>query len=177
MVFYGGLFLIPLYYQDNLGLPAFAAGLLLGLQGLGAYASRILANRLVAVWGVRATAYLFIGCTVLGTVPFALPVPQDGPWLAVAGLALIVRGGGVGALTVLTMSATYHRLPAGDVVHASTAGRIATQFGSALGVAVCAVLVTVTAGITPVTFAYLGVVTALMAATAIALPRGKVVRN
>ncbi|WP_171048605.1 hypothetical protein [Cutibacterium avidum] len=53
------------------------------------------------------------------------------------------------------MSATYHQLDADEIVHASTAGRLATQFGSAAGVAACALLVAVTDGIHPVTFAAL----------------------
>ena len=88
-----------------------------------------------------------------------------------------VRGGGIGALTVLTMSATYHGLTKDEVVHASAAGRIATQLGSALGVSVCTVLMTLTHGIGWTTFAYFTVFTTLMAATATRLPRGTVVRK
>ena len=88
-----------------------------------------------------------------------------------------VRGGGIGALTVLTMSATYHGLTKDEVVHASAAGRIATQLGSALGVSVCTVLMTLTHGVGWSTFAYFTVFTTLMAATATRLPRGTVVRK
>ncbi|QQY14160.1 hypothetical protein JMX53_07290 [Cutibacterium avidum] len=75
------------------------------------------------------------------------------------------------------MSATYHQLDADEIVHASAAGRLATQFGSAAGVAACALLVAVTDGIHPVTFAALTAVTALMTVTAVRLPDGEVVRN
>ncbi|SJM68731.1 MFS transporter [Gulosibacter sp. 10] len=177
IVFYGGLFLIPLHYQQNLAYTALAAGLLLAIQSVGAYCSRMLSNRLVVLWGTRTTAYLFIICTITGTLVFAIPVEQTTGWLIVQGIELLVRGGGIGALTVLTMSATYHQLTPDEVVHASTAGRLATQLGSALGVSVCTILIALTMTVRPETFAYLTVFTALMAITAARLPRGQVVRK
>lgn len=114
---------------------------------------------------------------MLRTLLFAFS-SGSAPLLLVSQVAgLLLRGGGLGALTVLCMSATYHQLDANEIVHASTAGRLATQFGSAAGVAVCALLVAVTDGIHPVTFAALTAVTALMTVTAVRLPDGEVVRN
>ena len=46
IVFYGGLFLIPLHYQQNAGTSALIAGLLLAVQSLGAFGSRSLAPTL-----------------------------------------------------------------------------------------------------------------------------------
>lgn len=177
IVFYGGLFLIPLHYQQNLAYTALAAGLLLAIQSVGAYFSRMLSNRLITLWGTRTTAFLFIICTIVGTLLFAIPAEQATSWLVIQGVGLLVRGGGIGALTVLTMSATYHQLTPDEVVHASTAGRLATQLGSALGVSVCTILITLTTTVRPETFAYLALLTALMAITAARLPRGQVVRK
>ncbi|MCQ9388527.1 DHA2 family efflux MFS transporter permease subunit [Brevibacterium sp. 50QC2O2] len=177
IVFYGGLFLIPLHYQQNFAYTAFAAGLLLALQSVGAYFSRMMINRLTGRWGACATAYLFIACAVVGTLPFAVPVGQTAGWPIVQGVGLLVRGGGIGALTVLTMSATYHQLTPGEVVHASTVSRLATQLGSALGVVVCTILIAITGGVQSTTFLYLTAFTALMAITAVWLPRGPIVRK
>lgn len=177
IVFYGGLFLIPLHYQTNLATTALAAGLLLTIQSVGAYISRSLSNWLITCWGTRATAYLFIACTIIGTLPFATPADQTTGWLIAQAIGLFVRGGGIGALTVLTMSAIYHQLAPDEVVHASTAGRLATQLGSALGVSVCTILIALTETVRPATFAYLTVFTALMAVTAARLPPGPVARK
>ncbi|VEH72392.1 MFS transporter [Corynebacterium segmentosum] len=176
-VFYGGLFLIPLHYQSNYAYTALHAGLLLALQSVGAYFSRSASKKFIARWGTRKTVYMCIAATIIGTLPFAFPTGQAAGWLILQGCALFVRGGGIGALTVLTMSATYHGLSKGEVVHASAAGRIATQLGSALGVSVCTVLMTLTHGIGWTTFAYFTVFTTLMAATATRLPSGTVVRK
>ena len=53
IVFYGGLFLIPLHYQQNAGTTALIAGLLLAVQSLGAFGSRSLAPTLTTRWGTR----------------------------------------------------------------------------------------------------------------------------
>ena len=176
-VFYGGLFLIPLHYQGNYAYTALHAGLLLALQSVGAYFSRSASKKFIARWGTRKTVYMCIAATIIGTLPFAFPIGQATCWLILQGCGLFVRGGGIGALTVLTMSATYHGLTKDEVVHASAAGRIATQLGSALGVSVCTVLMTLTHGVGWSTFAYFTVFTTLMAATATRLPRGTVVRK
>nr|WP_255717013.1 MFS transporter [Corynebacterium sp. ACRPR] len=165
-VFYGGLFLIPLHYQSSYAYTALHAGLLLALQSVGAYFSRSASEKFIARWGTRKTVYMCIAAAIIGTLPFAFPTGQAAGWLILQGCGLFVRGGGIGALTVLTMSATYHGLSKGEVVHASAAGRIATQLGSALGVSVCTVLMTLTHGIGWTTFAYFTVFTTLMAATA-----------
>lgn len=67
IVFYGGLFLIPLCYLDIHGYTPLGASLPLPLLGVGTYTSRSLANRLIGLWGTRTTAYLFIACTLMLT--------------------------------------------------------------------------------------------------------------
>lgn len=67
IVFYGGLFLIPLCYLDIHGYTPLGASLPLPLLGVGTYISRSLANRLIGLWGTRTTAYLFIACTLMLT--------------------------------------------------------------------------------------------------------------
>ncbi|MDO4606491.1 MAG: MarR family transcriptional regulator [Bowdeniella nasicola] len=156
--------------------PAEQTRLLLALLGVGAYISRSLANGLVIRLGTRATVYLFITCTIIGTLPFALPIPHTATWLFVDAAGLIVRGGGIGALTMLTMSALYHQMPAEYIVHASAFSRVATQLGSALGVAICTFLLALTGGVGATTFAYLTLITAFLGATSCALPRGGIRR-
>lgn len=102
-------FSIPLHYPMNFAYAALSAGLLLAIQSVGAYISRSLSNRLVTLRGTRATAHLFITCTIAGPLPFAISTDQNTGRLIVQGIGLFVRGGGIGALTVLTMSGTYRR--------------------------------------------------------------------
>ncbi|WP_165241833.1 DHA2 family efflux MFS transporter permease subunit [Corynebacterium lizhenjunii] len=177
IVFYGGLFLIPLYYQSVRGFRPAQVGFLLAFLGVGAMLSRSFANGLTSRWGTRVTSYIFILCTVIGTVPFAFSNANAGEWLIVEAVALIVRGAGIGALTMLTMSALYHNMPPDDIVHVSALSRVATQLGGALGVAVCALLLPLTGGIGHATFVNLCVITSGLAFTACQLPRGKVVRE
>lgn len=176
IVFYGGLFLIPLYYQTLYNYTPLQAGLLLALLGVGAYVGRTATNKLTAQWGTRATAYLFIVCTLIGTVPFALPISHTTVWLTIEAVSLIIRGAGIGALTMLTMSSLYHQMPSEHIVHVSASSRIATQLGSALGVAICALLLATDNGITHSTFICLSVITSALALTAVRLPRGQVTR-
>lgn len=56
IAFYGGLFLIPLYYQTLYDYTPLQAGLLLALLGVGAYTGRTATNWLTAQWGTRAAA-------------------------------------------------------------------------------------------------------------------------
>ena len=74
----------------------------------------------------------------LATVPFALATPTTNEVLLMA--ALLVRGFGLGAVTIPLMSVAFLGLDRADVPHASTITRIATQVGGSFGVAVLAVI-------------------------------------
>jgi hypothetical protein len=68
-----------------------------------------------------------------GTLPFGV---TDGPANAVLLAAgLLVRGAGIGVVTVLILAAAYHGLSRQEIGHASGASRILLQLGGALGVA------------------------------------------
>lgn len=169
--------LIPLYYQTLCSYTPLQAGLLLALLGIGANISRTVTNRLTTRWGTRATAWLFITCTVIGTLPFAIPATQDTDRLLIEALELVIRGGGIGALTILTMSALHHQMPAEHIVHVSASSRVATPLGSTLGAAICTALLATTGRVSHATFVYLSALTAVLTITALALPRGQVIRR
>lgn len=132
--FYGGLVLLPLYYQRVLGYSALGAGAALGLSGLGALTARYAAGRLTPRAGPRTVVLAGLALAALGTVPFSGAPPRPGPWLL--GIALAVRGAGVGVSTISVMAAAYHGLDQRDVPHASVATRVLAQLGGALGAAV-----------------------------------------
>lgn len=177
MVFYGGMFLIPLWYQTVHGYTSVQTGLMLAFLGIGAVISRSLVNRLIGHWGTRATAYFFIACTVIGTVPFIIAAPRTTAWLLVEIVALIVRGGGIGAITMIGMSALYHRIPVAHIPHVSALTRVATQFGSALGVALCNLLLVAAGGIGHTAFFWFSAINAVLAVTALRLPDGRIIRE
>jgi EmrB/QacA subfamily drug resistance transporter len=135
---YGAMLLLPLYWQEVRGTDALGAGLLLVPQGIGTFLSRSLAGRLTDRIGARWISITGFAIVTIATVPFALATPTTSEVLLMA--ALLVRGFGLGAVTIPLMSVAFLGLERADVPHASTITRIATQVGGSFGVAVLAVI-------------------------------------
>ncbi|HEY7486808.1 MAG TPA: MDR family MFS transporter [Streptosporangiaceae bacterium] len=134
---YGAMLLLPLYYQQVRGQTALAAGLLLAPQGLGTLLSRPLLVFVDRI-GARPIALAGLAFATLGTVPFALAGPDTSEVLLA--VSLVVRGAGLGAVTVPVMAAAYQELRPEQVPHASGATRILQQVGGSFGTAVLAVI-------------------------------------
>ncbi|MBX6384741.1 MAG: multidrug efflux MFS transporter [Microbispora sp.] len=137
-VLYGAMLLIPLFYQQVGGRDAFTAGLLLAPQGIGVMLSRGLAGTLTDRVGARPVTAVGLVITALGTLPFAWAGPDTATWWLVA--ALVVRGIGLGAVTIPVMSSAYEGLARDEVPHASVITRTAQQIGGSFGTAVLAVV-------------------------------------
>lgn len=60
----------------------------------------------------------------------------------ILGLSLVVRGAGLGAVTIPIMATAYLGLQPEQVPHASTVTRISQQIGGALGTAILAMILT-----------------------------------
>jgi EmrB/QacA subfamily drug resistance transporter len=135
---YGGMLLVPLYFQQVRGATAFGAGLFISAQGVGVLASRGLAGKLTDRLGARWVTVTGLLVTAVATVPFALAGPGTPPWWLVT--TLVVRGLGVGALTIPVMAAAYLGLAKDEVPHASIITRTAQQIGGSFGTAVLAVV-------------------------------------
>ena len=135
---YGGMFLVPLYFQQVRGASAFEAGLLIGAQGVGVLASRGLAGRLTDRFGARWVTFTGLLIVVAATIPFALATDRTSRWLLVA--ALVVRGVGLGGVTIPVMAAAYVGLEKPSIPHASIITRVAQQIGGSFGTAVLAVV-------------------------------------
>ncbi|CAO5258250.1 DHA2 family efflux MFS transporter permease subunit [Frankia sp. AgKG'84/4] len=131
--FYGALILLPLYYQRVLGYSTLATGAVLGLQGVGALLARSASGGLTSRLGVRAVVLAGLGLAALGSLPFVATHGDPNPYLL--GAALVIRGAGVGVVTVLILGAAYHGLDRTHISHASSASRVVLQLGGALGVA------------------------------------------
>lgn len=137
-VLYGAMLLIPLFYQQVGGRDAFTAGLLLAPQGIGVMLSRAWPATLTDRVGARPVTAVGLVITALGTLPFAWAGPDTATWWLVA--ALVVRGVGLGAVTIPVISSAYEGLTRDEVPHASVITRTAQQVGGSFGTAVLAVV-------------------------------------
>ncbi len=99
------MLLLPLYYQTVRGEGALDAGLLLVPQGLGAIVSMVVAGRLTDRVGAGYVVPVGVVLALLGTLPFTqLGVDTSYVWLS---CALFVRGMGLGAVMMPTISSAY----------------------------------------------------------------------
>jgi len=135
---YGAMLLLPLYEQQVRGQSAFAAGLLLAPQGLGMLLTRGYAGRLTDRIGARPIVLGGFLLTMAGTLAYTQAGVNTNELLL--GASLIVRGAGLGAVTIPIMAAAYLGLKPNQVPHASIATRITQQLGGAFGAAVIAMI-------------------------------------
>jgi EmrB/QacA subfamily drug resistance transporter len=136
---FGGMLLLPLFFQELRGAGVLGAGLLLAPQGVGALASRLLINRLLARIGSRATVIGAFAVATLATIPFAVATSglRTGWLMAV----LVVRGMALGTVMVSVMAVTFDGLEASAVPDASIVSRVFQQVGGSFGTAVLATVV------------------------------------
>jgi EmrB/QacA subfamily drug resistance transporter len=135
---YGAMLLLPLYEQQVRGQSALAAGLLLAPQGLGMLLTRGYAGRLTDRIGARPIVLGGFLLTIAGTLAYTQAGVNTNELLL--GASLVVRGAGLGAVTIPIMAAAYLGLKPGQVPHASIATRITQQLGGAFGAAVFALI-------------------------------------
>ncbi|MGI9116827.1 MAG: MDR family MFS transporter [Gaiellales bacterium] len=135
---FGGMILLPLYYQVDRGLSAIDVGLLLAPQGIGAAAAMRWSGALTDRYGGGPVVTAGLLVLLVGTVPFAL-VTGSTPywWLA---LALLVRGVGLGFTLMPTMASAYALLDHHEVPRATPMLNVLQRIGGAIGVAVLAVI-------------------------------------
>jgi EmrB/QacA subfamily drug resistance transporter len=135
---YGALFLVPLYFQQVRGFGALSAGLFIAAQGVGVLGSRSLAGKLTDRIGARWVSFAGLLVVAVATVPFGLAGRSTAEWWLTA--VLVVRGLGLGAVTIPVMAAAYHGLERTEIPHASILTRTAQQIGGSFGTAVLAVV-------------------------------------
>jgi EmrB/QacA subfamily drug resistance transporter len=135
---YGAMLLMPLYYQDVRGTTAFTAGAMLVPQGIGTLLSRTVTGGKIDRFGSRVIALAGFAIVAVATVPFALAGPHTSGWLLA--VWMIVRGFGLGAVTMPVMVASYVGLDKSQIPHSSVLTRTAQQIGGSFGTAVLAVV-------------------------------------
>jgi MFS family permease len=133
------MLLLPLYFQVVRHDSALVAGLLMVPQGIGSIAPRTLAGKLTDSIGPRLVVLAGIALAAIGTIPFALAGLRASYWLL--GVALVVRGAGLGLATIAVMAGAFKGLSREEVPHASSATRILQFVGGSFGSAVLVALI------------------------------------
>jgi EmrB/QacA subfamily drug resistance transporter len=138
--FFGGLLLVPTYYQQIRGESTLHAGLLVAPQGLGAMITMPIAGRLVDKIPIgRITPFGLVGI-LIGM--FGLTqVTEDTPYVALVAM-LFVMGLGMGATMMPLFTSALRTLRQHEVARGSTLLNICQQISSSVGVATMSVLLT-----------------------------------
>jgi len=139
-VIFGGMILLPLYFQIVRGESVLATGALLAPSGVGALVAAVAGPRLIERYGAGKTALAGVAVAAAATVPFTLITAETSlAWLT---LAMLVRGAGVGLALMPTMTAAYRALPAAAIPDATPQLNMLQRLGGSLGTAVFTVIVT-----------------------------------
>jgi EmrB/QacA subfamily drug resistance transporter len=134
---YGAILLLPLYCQQVRGDSALTAGLLLAPQGLGALLTRW-AGGLTDRIGAKPIVLSGMLLALVGTLAYTQVGTDTSEWYL--GIALVVRGAGLGAATVAIVTGAYADLTQADVPNATTVIRIMQQLGGSFGTAALVVI-------------------------------------
>jgi len=135
---FGAMILMPLYFQTVRGEDAIQTGLLLIPQGIGGGLGMFASGRATERLGAGRTS--LIGGLILAaaTIPFVL-VTATTPF-AIIGIAMLVRGVGVGLAIMPAMTAAFSVLSREQVNDASPQLTVLQRVGGSLGTAIVAVV-------------------------------------
>jgi EmrB/QacA subfamily drug resistance transporter len=137
---FGGMLLVPLYLQAVRGETAFATGLLLAPQGLGAMISMPIAGRLTDRTGTGRIVP--VGLTLVGLSFLGLTQLEGDTSYWTLSAILFVQGLGMGASMMPTFSGAMQTLRRAAIARASTTLNINQQVFASVGTAVMSVLLT-----------------------------------
>ena len=116
------------------GQSALTAGLLLAPQGIGMLFTRNMAGKLNDRIGLRPVVLAGFLLTLAGSVVFTQLGVHTSEIVLI--LSLVVRGTGLGAITIPVMSTAFLGLRGDQVPNASSTTRIAQQVGGSFGTAI-----------------------------------------
>jgi EmrB/QacA subfamily drug resistance transporter len=135
---FGGMILLPLYWQTVRHESVLVTGLLTAPQGLGAAIVMPIAGKLTDRFGGGPLALLGVVLTAVGTIPFAL----IGASTSILSLCLwmLVRGFGIGFAFMPAMSAAFAALQRDELSDATPQLNVLQRLGGSIGIAVLAVV-------------------------------------
>ncbi len=135
---FGGMILLPLYWQQIRHQSVVDTGLLTAPQGLGAALAMPIAGRLTDRHGGGPLALIGIAIVGVTTIPFGLIGAHTSiVWLSVA---MVVRGVGIGFGFMPAMTAAFAALDRSELAHATPQLNVLQRVGGSIGTAVLAVV-------------------------------------
>ncbi|WP_405137191.1 MDR family MFS transporter [Nocardia sp. NBC_01388] len=134
---FGGMILMPLYYQVIRHDDAVTTGMLLAPQGLGAAVAMFLSGRLFEKIGSVTAVVGGIIC-VAATIPFIVIGPGSSYWLL--SIALVVRGFGLGMAGMPAMTAALRAVGPDEVTDATPILNMLQRVGGSVGTALFVVV-------------------------------------
>lgn len=133
-VVFGGMILLPLYYQSVRLQDPVMTGLLAAPTGLGIAVTAPLASRLTDRFGSGRTAFAGTLLNAIGTVPLLfLGASTSFLWLSAV---LLVRGIGIALVMIPAMSAIYRAIPPAKIGDGTTQVNVLNRLGGSTGTAV-----------------------------------------
>jgi len=137
--FMGAMLLLPLYYQVVRQESAFASGLLLAPQGIGAMITMPIGGRLTDRIGPGRVVLVGLLIVVASVGMFTAVLGADTSYWTLGGV-LFVMGLGMGLTMMPTMAAAIQTLAHDEVPRASTMLNIIQQVATSIGTALMSVL-------------------------------------
>jgi EmrB/QacA subfamily drug resistance transporter len=135
---FGGLILLPLYWQDVRHMSVVDTGLLTAPQGLGMALVLPLSGRLTDRVGGGPPALFGVILTTVATVPFGLIGAHTSVLLL--SIAMLIRGMGIGFAFMPAMSAAFASLRRSELANATPQLNVLQRVGGSIGTAVLAVV-------------------------------------
>jgi EmrB/QacA subfamily drug resistance transporter len=137
-IIFGGMILLPLYYQSVRLQDPVMTGLLIAPTGIGIAVMSPLSSRLTDRWGSGWTVLAGALVNVIGTVPLLfLGASTSYLWLCTA---MLVRGIGISMCMIPAMSAIYRAIPMAKVSDGTTQVNVLNRLGGSVGTAVFTVV-------------------------------------
>jgi EmrB/QacA subfamily drug resistance transporter len=135
---FGGMILLPLYWQEVRHQSVVDTGLLTAPQGLGMALVMPLAGKLTDRLGGGPLALFGVILTTVATIPFAL----IGAHTSIVGLslAMFVRGMGIGFAFMPAMAAAFAALERSELADATPQLNVLQRVGGSIGTAILAVV-------------------------------------
>jgi len=135
---FGGMVLMPLYFQLVRGEDAVVTGLLLIPQGIGAAFAMHASGRLTERLGGGLTSLLGGSIMIVATLPFVL-IDANTSYLLL-GAAMVVRGFGIGLSMMPAMTAAYATLRPEQINDATPQLNVLQRVGGSIGTAILTVV-------------------------------------
>ncbi len=135
---FGGMILLPLYWQGVRHESVIDTGLLTGPQGLGAALVMPLAGKLTDRYGGGPLALFGVTLTAAATIPFGLIGAHTS--IAYLAVTMVIRGMGIGFAFMPAMSAAYASLRREELSDATPQLNVLQRVGGSMGTAILAVV-------------------------------------